>query len=53
MLSTIYLIHLLKWVEISEKRFNEILSTVNKAKNKGLRTTVNGKKIYQIRQKAH
>ena len=43
-MSTIYLIYLLKWVEISEKRFNEILSTVNKGKNKGLRTTVDGKK---------
>ena len=36
---------LLKWVNISEKRFNEILSTVTKAKNKGLRTNVDGREI--------
>ena len=34
-----------KWVEISEKRFNEILSTVTKAKNEGLRTNVDGREI--------
>ena len=34
-----------KWVDISEKRFNEILSTVIKAKNEGLRTNVDGRKI--------
>ena len=33
------------WVEISEKRFNEILSTVTKAKNDGLRTNVDGREI--------
>ena len=33
------------WVEISEKRFNEILSTVTKAKNEGLRTNVDGREI--------
>ena len=36
---------LLKWVNISEKRFNEILSTVTKAKNEGLRTYVDGREI--------
>ena len=34
-----------EWVNISEKRFNEILSTVTKAKNEGLRTYVNGREI--------
>ena len=34
-----------KWVNISEKRFNEILSTVTKAKNEELRTNVDGKEI--------
>ena len=34
-----------KWVNISEKRFNEILSTVTKAKNAELRTNVDGKEI--------
>ena len=34
-----------KWVNISEKRFNEILSTVTKAKNEGLRTYVDGREI--------
>ena len=34
-----------KWVEISEKRFNEILSTVTKAKNEDLRTNVDGREI--------
>ena len=33
------------WVLISEKRFNEILSTVTKAKNEGLRTNVDGREI--------
>ena len=36
---------LLNWVDISEKRFNEILSTVTKAKNDGLRTNVDGREI--------
>ena len=27
-----------KWVKVSEKRFNEILSTVTKAQNNGLKT---------------
>ena len=34
-----------KWVEISEKRFNDILSTVTKAKNDRLKTNVNGREI--------
>ena len=34
-----------KWVEISEKWFNEILCTVTKAKNEGLRTNVDGREI--------
>ena len=34
-----------KWVKVSEKRFNEILSTVTKAKNEGLRTNVDGREI--------
>ena len=29
-----------KWVKVSEKRFNEILSTVTKAKNEGLKIIV-------------
>ena len=33
------------WVETSKKRFNEILSTVTKAKNEGLRTNVDGREI--------
>ena len=36
---------LLNWVEISEKRFKEILSTVTKAKNEALRANVDGKEI--------
>ena len=34
-----------EWVEVSEERFNEILSTVTKAKNEGLRTNVDGREI--------
>ena len=34
-----------KWVNISEKKFNQILSTVTKAKNEGLRTNVDGREI--------
>ena len=34
-----------EWVNVSGKRFNEILSTVTKAKNEGLRTNVDGRKI--------
>ena len=33
------------WVEISKKGFNEILSTVTKAKNEGLRINVDGRRI--------
>ena len=33
------------WEAISEKRFNEILSTATKAKNQGLRTNVDGREI--------
>ena len=32
-----------KWVKVSEKRFNEILSTVTKAKNEGLKIIVDGR----------
>ena len=34
-----------EWVNGSEKRFNEILNTVTKVKNKGLRTNVYGRWI--------
>ena len=34
-----------EWVEVSEERFNEILSTIIKAKNEGLRTNVDGREI--------
>ena len=34
-----------KWVNISEKRFNEILSTVTEAKNNGLKINVDGREI--------
>ena len=33
------------WVETSKKRFNEIPSTVTKAKNEGLRINVDGRGI--------
>ena len=36
---------LLKWVKVSEKRFNEILSIVTEAKNNGLKTSVDGREI--------
>ena len=36
---------LLKWVKVSEKRFNEILSTVTEVKNNGFTTNAGGKKI--------
>ena len=32
-----------KWVKVSEERFNEILSTVTKAKNEGLKIIVDGR----------
>ena len=34
-----------EWVEVSEERFNEILSTVTKAKNEGLKIIVDGREI--------
>ena len=34
-----------KWIKISQIRFNEILNTVAKAKNEGLRTNVDGREI--------
>ena len=36
---------LLKWVKVSEKRFNEILSTVTKVKIAGLKINVDGREI--------
>ena len=36
---------LVKWLKVSEKRFNEILSIVTKAKNNGFKTSAGGKKI--------
>ena len=34
-----------KWVNISEERFNEILSTVTEAKNNGLKINADGREI--------
>ena len=34
-----------RWVNVSEERFNEILSTVTEAKNSGLRINANGREI--------
>ena len=34
-----------KWVKVSEKRFDEILSAVTEAKNNGLKTNVDGREI--------
>ena len=34
-----------KWVKVNKKRFNEILSTVTKAKNEALRINVDGREI--------
>ena len=34
-----------KWVKVSQKRFNQILSTVTKAKIEGLRANVDGREI--------
>ena len=36
---------LLKWVKVSKKRFNEILSTITKAKNNVSRINVDGSEI--------
>ena len=33
------------WVNVKRKRFDEILSTITKAKNNGLKTSVDGRKI--------
>ena len=38
-------LNLPKWVNINKKRLNEILSTVTKAKNEGLRTNVDRREI--------
>ena len=34
-----------KWIVVSQKRFNEILSTVTEAKNNGFKINVDGRKI--------
>ena len=34
-----------KWVKVSEKRFNEILSIITEAKNNGLKANVEGEEI--------
>ena len=34
-----------KWVNVSKERFNNILSTISKAKNDGLKTNVDGREI--------
>ena len=34
-----------KWVYVSNERFNEILSTITKVKNDGLKTNVHGREI--------
>ena len=34
-----------KWVKVSRKRFNEILSTITEAKNNGLKINVDGREI--------
>ena len=36
-----------KWIKVSEERFDEILCTVAKAKNEGLKTSVDGGEITQ------
>ena len=36
---------LLKWVKVSEERFDKILSTVTNAKNEGLKVNVDGQEI--------
>ena len=38
-------LRLSKWVKVSKEKFNEILSTITKAKNKELRTNIDGKEI--------
>ena len=34
-----------KWIKVSKKRFNEILSTVTEAKNNRFNTNVDGREI--------
>ena len=34
-----------KWIKVSEKRFNETLSTVTETKNNGFKTNVDGTEI--------
>ena len=34
-----------KWINVREKRFNEILSTVTEAKNNGFKTSADGREI--------
>ena len=34
-----------KWVNVSKERFNEILSTVTKVKNNGLKINADGREI--------
>ena len=36
---------LMKWVNVSEERFNEMLSTVTEAKNSRLKINVNGREM--------
>ena len=36
---------LAKWAKVSEKRFNKILRTITKAKNEGLKISVDGREI--------
>ena len=41
-------IKLPKWVNVSKERFNEILSTITKAKDDGLKTNADGREITLI-----
>ena len=34
-----------KWIKVSKKKFNEILSTITEAKNNRLKTNVDGREI--------
>ena len=34
-----------KWIVVSQRRFNEILSTVTEAKNNGFKISVDGREI--------
>ena len=34
-----------KWVSVNKRRFNEILSTITKTKNHGLKTSIGGREI--------